>query len=79
MNVPKDAMLLRIYFGENDRHGQRPLYEAVVREAAMVSLHAITGRNFRFDPMAGPADRAKKVKAWRQWWEKAKDEYLGRA
>ena len=33
MNVPKDAMLLRIYFGENDRHGQVPLYEAVVLKA----------------------------------------------
>lgn len=50
--------------------------EAVVREAAMVSLHAITGRDFRFDPMAGAAERAKKVKAWREWWEKARSEYL---
>lgn len=53
--------------------------EAVVREAAMVSLHAITGRNFRFDPMASAAERAKKVKEWRRWWEKARSEYLGGA
>ncbi len=53
--------------------------EAVVREAAMVSLHAITGRNFRFDPMASAAVRAKKVKEWRTWWEKARSEYLGGA
>lgn len=41
--------------------------EAVVREASMVALHGITGRNFRFDPVASSAERAKKVKAWRSW------------
>lgn len=51
--------------------------EAVVREAAMVALHGITGRNFRFDPVATPADRAKRVKAWRGWWKKAREDYFG--
>lgn len=41
--------------------------EPAVREAAMVALHAITSRDFGFDPYGTPADRAKKVKAWRQW------------
>ncbi len=51
--------------------------EAVVREAAMVALHGITGRNFRFDPVASPAERSKKIKAWRDWWEGAREQYFG--
>ena len=47
--------------------------EAVVRESAMVSLRDITGRNFKFDAVASSSDRAKKVKAWRQWWSKARE------
>jgi len=43
--------------------------EAPVREAAVVSLRKITGRHFRFDPMGGEAERARRVKAWREWWE----------
>ena len=50
--------------------------EPAVREAAMVALQAITGKTFDFDPHAGPADRAKRVKSWRQWWEKSKDDWL---
>ena len=50
--------------------------DPAVREMAMVSLRAITGRNFKFDAVASPADRAKKVKAWRQWWKKAQEEFL---
>jgi PII-like signaling protein len=33
MQIPKDAMLLRIYCGENDRCNNQPLYEAVVLKA----------------------------------------------
>ena len=44
--------------------------EAAVREAAFVALNSLTGRDFRFDPLAGDSDRAKRVKAWRDWWEK---------
>ena len=51
--------------------------EAVVREAAMVALHGITGRNFRFDPVAAPSERTKRVKAWRGWWKKAREDYFG--
>jgi hypothetical protein len=51
--------------------------ESVMREAAMASLHIITGRDFRFDPFAKPAERAKRVAAWRDWWKKARDEYFG--
>jgi uncharacterized protein len=30
MRLPKEAMLLRIFMGEDDRADGRPLYEAVV-------------------------------------------------
>lgn len=33
MELPKDAMLLRIFIGESDRHEGRPLFEAIVMEA----------------------------------------------
>lgn len=33
MQIPKDALLLRIYCGEDDRCGDQPLYEAIVMKA----------------------------------------------
>ena len=33
MTLPSEAELLRIFVGENDRHGGRPLYEVIVEEA----------------------------------------------
>jgi PII-like signaling protein len=33
MDLPVEAKLLRIFIGESDRHGHRPLYEVVVEEA----------------------------------------------
>ncbi len=33
MQLPEDAVLLRIYIGENDRYGHRPLHEAIVLAA----------------------------------------------
>jgi HEAT repeat protein len=44
--------------------------EAAVREAAIVALKKLTGRDFRFDPLGNDSERAKRVKAWRDWWEK---------
>lgn len=41
-----------------------------VRDAAVASLRQITGQNFRFDPLAKQADRTKRIRAWRDWWEK---------
>ena len=38
MNVPKDAMLLRIFFGEQDRFENSPLYEAIVLKAREMHL-----------------------------------------
>lgn len=42
MRVPDDATLLRIFVGENDRHGGRPLYEAIVLEARKLHLAGAT-------------------------------------
>lgn len=33
MQVPQDAMLLRIFIGEDDKFGHQPLYEAIVLKA----------------------------------------------
>ncbi len=42
MQIPRDAMLLRIFVGENDRHGHQPLYEAVVMKARELHLAGAT-------------------------------------
>ena len=42
MNVPKDAMLLRIFFGEQDRFENTPLYEAIVLKAREMHLAGAT-------------------------------------
>ena len=33
MTLPRDALLLRIFFGEDDKFNNRPLYEAIVMTA----------------------------------------------
>jgi PII-like signaling protein len=42
MQVPKDAMLLRIFIGESDRCGHRPLYEEIVLKAREAHLAGAT-------------------------------------
>ena len=42
MQVPRDAVLLRIFFGENDRIGRQPLYEAIVSKARELNLAGAT-------------------------------------
>ena len=42
MQIPKDAMLLRIFFGENDRFEKHPLYEAIVLKAREMHLAGAT-------------------------------------
>ena len=42
MNVPRDAMLLRIFIGEDDKHGGRPLYEVIVLKAREQHLAGAT-------------------------------------
>jgi uncharacterized protein len=42
MEIPKDAMLLRIFFGEDDRFENKPLYEAIVQKAREMHLAGAT-------------------------------------
>jgi hypothetical protein len=41
--------------------------QAAVREAAVVSLRLLSGKDFRFDPLGKEADRSKVQAAWRKW------------
>jgi PII-like signaling protein len=42
MSVPEDGYLLRIFIGESDRHGRRPLYEEIVLKAREAGLAGAT-------------------------------------
>jgi len=42
MDLPRDAMLLRIFFGEDDKHNGRPLYESIVKAARSAKLAGAT-------------------------------------
>lgn len=42
MNIPEEGYLLRIFIGESDKHGHRPLYEAIVLRARDVGLAGAT-------------------------------------
>ncbi len=42
MQIPRDAVLLRIFVGESDRHEHHPLYEAIVLKAREAHLAGAT-------------------------------------
>jgi len=42
MQIPNDAVLLRIFIGENDRADHKPLYEAIVLKAREMHLAGAT-------------------------------------
>ena len=42
MQLPKQAQLLRIFIGEDDRHDGKPLYEAIVLKAREMHLAGAT-------------------------------------
>ena len=42
MNLPRDAMLLRVFIGEDARFQHRPLYQAIVLKAREVHLAGAT-------------------------------------
>jgi len=42
MQLPRDAVLLRIFFGEEDRFGHVPLHEAIVLKAREMHLAGAT-------------------------------------
>ena len=42
MHIPEDGYLLRIFIGESDKHGHRPLYEVIVLKAREAGLAGAT-------------------------------------
>lgn len=42
MQVPREAVLLRIFLGQDERHGHQPLYEAIVMKARELHLAGAT-------------------------------------
>ena len=42
MQIPKQATLLRVFVGEDDRHGHQPLYQAIVLKAREMHMAGAT-------------------------------------
>jgi PII-like signaling protein len=42
MQLPEDALLLRIFIGESDRMGHQPLYEFIVKQARELQMAGAT-------------------------------------
>src|SRR4026208_672706 len=42
IQIPEDAVLLRIFIGESDRHRHQPLYEAIVLKAREMQMAGAT-------------------------------------
>ena len=42
MQIPRDAVLLRIFIGESERSGHKPLYEAIVLKARELQMGGAT-------------------------------------
>jgi PII-like signaling protein len=42
MQIPEDAVLLRIFIGESDRHRHQPLYETIVLKAREMQMAGAT-------------------------------------
>ena len=42
MQIPQDAVLLRIFIGESDRHRHQPLYETIVLKAREMQMAGAT-------------------------------------
>jgi uncharacterized protein len=42
MQIPEDAVLLRIFIGESDRHRRQPLYDAIVLKAREMQMAGAT-------------------------------------
>jgi uncharacterized protein len=63
MALPRDAMLLRVFIGEDARFHHRPLYEAIVLKAREVHL---AGATVLRGPMGfGRSSRLHTTKIWR--------------
>jgi hypothetical protein len=52
--------------------------ESAVREAAYIALRTVTKRDLSFDPVSeDTSERNRRIKAWRDWWDKEKDRFEG--
>jgi hypothetical protein len=51
--------------------------EVTVRESALHSLRKLSGQSFPYDPKARDSERAKRIKAWQDWWDEASKTLLG--
>jgi hypothetical protein len=51
--------------------------QAAVREACVVGLRVLSGKDFRFDPLGKDADRRKAQGNWREWWSDNSGRLLG--
>jgi len=47
--------------------------DSAARETAWIALRVITGKDLKFDSFAPEAERAKRAKAWSDWWKKEGD------
>lgn len=63
LQIPSNAVLLRIFLGEDDRHEHKPLYEAIVLKAREMHL---AGATVLRGPMGfGPSSRLHTAKILR--------------
>ncbi len=63
VQIPRNAVLLRIFLGEDDRHDHKPLYEAIVLKAREMHL---AGATVLRGPMGfGPSSRLHTAKILR--------------
>jgi len=42
MNISENGVIVRVYIGETDQHGSKPLYEAIVLKARELNLAGAT-------------------------------------
>ena len=42
MNISENGVIVRVYIGETDQHGNKPLYEAIVLKARELNLAGAT-------------------------------------
>src|SRR5262249_19098460 len=63
MQIPRDAVLLRIFFGEDDRFNRLPLHEAIVLKAREMHLGGATA--LRGPVGCGPPSRLHTTKILR--------------
>jgi hypothetical protein len=73
MQIPKEAVLLRVFIGENDRHHGKPLYETIVMTAREMQMAGATVLRARSASASRVAFIPPGFSAYRRtcrWWSK---------